>query len=200
MKLKYNAPVILSFTLLSALVMLGGSVFGPGLVETLFQIPGKGQDFRLLSLGALRLLTHVIGHAGWAHLLGNFTFILLIGPILEEKYGSGLLLSMMMITALVTGALNVLVFPTGLFGASGIVFMLILLISITNIRAGEIPLTFIVVVLLFLVKEIVGAFQENDISEFAHIVGGICGASFGFLLHSMADEKPTDPGAPEIES
>ena len=106
---------------------------------------------------------------------------------------------MMMITALATGALNVLVFPTGLFGASGIVFMLILLISITNIRAGEIPLTFIVVVLLFLVKEIVGAFQENDISEFAHIVGGICGAAFGFLTHSMQGEQPQEGAPPQAE-
>ena len=60
MKLKYNAPVILSFTLVSALVMLIGTIFGPTLVETIFQIPGRGGGFRLFSLGSLRLLTHVI--------------------------------------------------------------------------------------------------------------------------------------------
>ncbi|MBA7616491.1 hypothetical protein ES703_23787 [subsurface metagenome] len=60
--------------------------------------------------------------------------------------------------------------------------MLILLSSFTNIRAGEIPLTFILVVLLFLAKEIITAFTQDNISQFAHIIGGICGSIFGFLL------------------
>ena len=44
---------------------------------------------------------------------------------------------MMLITALVTGIMNVLFLPTGLQGASGIVFMFILLISVTNIKKGD---------------------------------------------------------------
>ena len=195
MKLKYNAPVILTFTLAATAVTAVASTLGPGLIENAFSIPGRGGDFRLLSIGGLRLLSHILGHAGWAHLLSNFTFILLIGPILEEKYGSGPMFFMMSVTAVVTGVLNVLLFPSGLLGASGIVFMLILLISITNIRAGEIPLTFILVVLLFLVKEVVAAFRENDISEFAHVVGGICGATFGFLFHSAADSDGDETSA-----
>jgi membrane associated rhomboid family serine protease len=194
MRLKYNAPVVLSFTLVSAVVMTITSLAGPAMLEAFFRVPGRGEGFRFFSLGALRLLTHVIGHADWAHLMSNFTFILLIGPILEEKYGSGPLLFMMIVTAVATGVLNVLLFPTGLLGASGIVFMLILLVSVTNIKAGEIPLTFIVVVLLFLVKEFVGMFQRNAISEFAHIIGGISGAVFGFLFTGdSASQEPAEP-------
>jgi membrane associated rhomboid family serine protease len=77
--------------------------------------------------------------------MGNFSFILLIGPIVEEKYQSGPMLLMILITALITGVLNIVFFSTGLMGASGIVFMLILLSSFTNFRAGEIPLTFILI-------------------------------------------------------
>ncbi len=160
------------------------SLLGPAFVDAFFRVPGRNEGFRLLSLGGLRLVTHVLGHASWTHLLGNFTLILLIGPMAEEKYGSGALLLMMFTTALVTGLLNVLLLDTGLYGASGIAFMLILLTSITNIRAGEIPLTFVLVILLFMVKEVFAAFQTDNISEFAHILGGICGAFFGFLLHA----------------
>jgi len=113
--------------------------------------------------------------------MGNFAFVLLLGPILEEKYGSGSLLFMMLITAFVTGLLNVLVMNTGLLGASGIVFMMILLVSFTNIRSGEIPLTFILIVALYLTREIVNAVRQDTISQFAHIVGGICGSLFGFM-------------------
>jgi rhomboid protease GluP len=60
--------------------------------------------------------------------------------------------------------------------------MLILLSSFTNIRAGEIPLTFILIVVLFLTKEVTTAFAQDNISQFAHIIGGICGSFFGFLL------------------
>ena len=125
----------------------------------------------------------MLGHADWIHLIANFSFILLIGPILEEKYGSKRVLAMIVITAFITGVLNVLVFSTALMGASGIVFMLILLSSFTNIRAGEIPITFVLIVALFLTKEIVNAVATRDnISQFAHIIGGVCGGLFGFAI------------------
>nr|HMP30396.1 rhomboid family intramembrane serine protease [Saprospiraceae bacterium] len=126
------------------------------------------------------LFSHVLGHANWGHLLGNMTFILLVGPIVEEKYGSKRLLTMILLTALVTGILNILFFNTGLLGASGVVFMLILLSSFTNVRAGEVPITFILVALLFLGKEIMESLQNDNISQFAHVIGGICGSFFGF--------------------
>jgi membrane associated rhomboid family serine protease len=182
MKINYNSPVILTFTIVTVAVLILSQIFGPESILGMFSVPGNAQGIRLLGPGVFRLVTHVLGHSGWLHLMANFTFILLIGPILEEKYGSGSILFMMIITALVTGILNVLLFPSGLMGASGIVFMFILLISFTNIRQGGIPLTFILVVLLFLAREMINIFQQNNISEFAHIVGGACGALFGFLF------------------
>jgi len=58
---------------------------------------------------------------------------------------------------------------------------MILLVSFTNIRNGEIPLTFILILILYLAKELISSVQANQISEFAHIAGGICGSMFGFL-------------------
>lgn len=188
MKLRYNSPVILSFTIASTLVLIIDSLTGGNFTRDFFVVYPRARevfpsfDFRSF-LSYLRLFSHVLGHADWMHLIANFSFILLIGPILEEKYGSNRVLAMIVITAFITGVLNVLVFSTALMGASGIVFMLILLSSFTNIRTGEIPITFVLIVALFLTKEIVNAVSTRDnISQFAHIIGGICGALFGFAI------------------
>ena len=130
----------------------------------------------------ITLVTHAIGHASWEHLLSNITFILLLGPILEEKYGSGKILMMMLVTAVSTGILNSMFFDSGLMGASGIVFMLILLASVANLKKGYIPLTFVAVTIIFLGQEIMNSFDEDNVSQFGHIVGGLFGAAFGFMI------------------
>ena len=141
----------------------------------------------------MRLFSHAMGHGSWAHLAGNFTLILLIGPILEEKYGSRDLFFMILVTALVTGILQIAFFDKALLGASGVAFMLILLSSYTNSRGGGIPLTFILVVILFLGKEVISALDLTDsdnISQFAHIIGGVLGGTFGFFLEGGAKKTP----------
>jgi membrane associated rhomboid family serine protease len=179
MRISYNAPVTLTFALVSTLVLVVDLMTGRALTTTLFSVgpsmdPGNPLEY-------VRLFAHVAGHLNWSHLLSNFAFILLLGPILEEKYGSGAILIMVLLTAAITGLLNILFLSSGLMGASGIVFMMILLVSFANIKQGEIPLTFILVVLLYLAREIVTAMQDDDISQFAHIAGGVCGSLFGFM-------------------
>jgi membrane associated rhomboid family serine protease len=131
-------------------------------------------------LTLFRLVSHVAGHASLEHLMGNMTFVLLLGPIIEERYGSQRMLIMIVVTALLTALANIFLFSTGLLGASGIVFMLIILVSITNVSNGEIPLTFILVAILFIGKEVLASFAKDNVSNFAHIFGGICGSFFGF--------------------
>ena len=185
MKIKYNAPTVLTFAFLSAIVLILSQTVLRSLTEQWFLVPGRDG----FSLGSPRnwitLVTHVLGHANWPHLVSNFAFILLIGPILEEVYGSFSLFIMIVITALVTGALNVLFFSSGLLGASGVVFMMILLASFTNFSKGEIPLTFILVLVLYLGRELFDSFggdaADANISQFAHIVGGFIGSLFGFF-------------------
>lgn len=176
MRLKFNSPVILGFSLICvAVYVLDKATMGA--VMPYFTL---GQVSTSHPVSFLTLFTHVIGHASVEHLMGNLTFILLLGPIVEEKYGDARTLLMMVITAFVTGILNILFFHTGLMGASGIVFMLILLVSFTNTKSGEIPVTFILVALLFIGKEILMSLSEDQVSQFAHIIGGVCGSFFGF--------------------
>ena len=180
MRMTYNSPVILTLTLVSTSVLILDQFLGDSFTKRYFTVyPAFNPAF---FLDYTRLFSHILGHKDWPHLIGNFSFILLIGPILEEKYGSAVILSMILVTGLITGVLNIIFFSTGLMGASGIVFMLILLSSFTNFRSGEIPLTFLLIFLLFFVKEITSAFLDDNISQCAHMVGGICGSIFGFLF------------------
>jgi membrane associated rhomboid family serine protease len=181
MKIKYNSPTVLSYAFLSAIVLVLTQFLFHSLTEMWFAVPGKGGFDPGKVHSWVTLFTHVVGHASWNHLLSNFAFILLLGPMLETSYGSLPLLVMIAITALVTGALNVLLFRTALLGASGVVFMMILLASFTNFNEGEIPLTFILVLALYIGRELFNSFSVNNVSEFAHIAGGFCGSLFGFF-------------------
>lgn len=185
MKLKFNSPVILGFSLICVSVFLLDKLMLGHLMP--FFTLGYVSFSNPLSL--LSLFTHVLGHFSLEHLIGNLTFVLLVGPIIEEKYGSRWTLLMMVVTAFATGMLNILFFHTGLLGASGIVFMLILLVSFTNSKHGEIPLTFILIAVLFIGKEIIQSLASDQISQFAHIIGGMCGSIFGFMTRPGSGGK-----------
>jgi membrane associated rhomboid family serine protease len=197
LRIRYNAPVVLTFALVCAIVLLIDQLTGGIFIRTFFLLPPTFSASSPLSW--LRLVSYVIGHASWAHLIGNFSFILLIGPVLEEKYGSVPLLLMMIVTALATAILNILIVRTGLYGASGIVFMLILLSSFTNIRQGEIPITFLLIVVLYLVREFVNALTPDTISQLAHIAGGVIGGLFGFLFSKPGAKATLPAGTPETK-
>ena len=139
----------------------------------------------------VRLFTHVIGHVSFAHLLGNMSYILLLGPMLEEKYGWKNLLAVMLVTAAVTGLVHNLLFPrVYLLGASGIVFAFILLTSCTSVKEGEIPLTFILVAVIYLVQQIWdGITVKDDISNLSHIIGGLVGGGAGWVLNFGKNKK-----------
>jgi len=92
---------------------------------------------------------------------------------------------MMLTTAIVTAIFQVIFFTSGLLGASGLVFMFIVLVSFADVKEGTIPLTFIVVVLFFMGKEIMSSMSNDNISHYAHIAGGILGGVFGFTAQRV---------------
>ena len=180
-RIQYNSPVVLSFALLSLLALLLGTLTGGWATARLFCVY-RSPLTDLLTYP--RFFLHVLGHSGWAHYSGNILMILVIGPQLEERYGSRDLLISMAVTAFVTGLVQWLFFPgTALMGASGIVFMMILMASMGGGRSGGIPLTLILVALFYIGGEVAAALTAaDDISQLSHIIGGICGGVLGFAL------------------
>ena len=192
LRITYNAPVVLTFALMALVV-----TFLPLETRThYFAAHPKLYDWT----SYLGLFTHPLGHGSWEHYIGNFMLILLLGPILEERHGSMKLLFMMVVTAVVTGLANVLLSSHPLLGASGIVFMMILLASTANIKQGEIPLTFIAIALIYLGGEVYRAIKNDDnVSHMAHLIGGMAGAAFGVFgaRAKGTDVKPVkDLGLP----
>ena len=181
MKIKYNAPTTLTFSFFCALIVLLDQWVLPGLTRAFFTAPDTASFNLVDPLTYLRLFTHIAGHADWSHLMSNLAYILLLGPMLEETYGSLTMFLMIIVTGFVTGVLNACFFPHPLLGASGVVFMMILLASFTNHGKRDVTMTFILIVILYLGQEIQQAFKGDDISQFAHLAGGLCGSLFGFF-------------------
>lgn len=181
-RISYNAPVTLTFILICAVVTLLGYITSGRSTSVLFAVYGLELNNPLTYL---RLFTHVLGHADLNHFINNAMYLLILGPMLEEKYGSKAMLQMIVSTAFVTGLLHALFFGnTGLLGASGIVFACIMMASFTAFREGEIPLTFVLVLLLYLGSEVYAGITVSDsISNMTHIIGGLFGSVIGYTLN-----------------
>ena len=178
----FNSPVILWMTALSLGVLIADMTTGGFMVRVFAAYRTSLAD----PMQYIRIFSHVLVHANMAHYIGNFMMMLAIGPLVEEKYGSRNLCWFIVATALITGLINVLFFPgKAVVGASGIVFMLILLASFTNIRQGRIPITVLLVAVLYIGNEIMlGLFTSDNISRISHITGGLCGAVGGAVFHA----------------
>lgn len=211
--LKYDSPVTLTFVLLSTLILALDSFALKGFLTTnIFICHGSKAVGNIASfdyknfLDYLRLFTHTLGSSGWQSLLANSTFILLLGPTLEERYGSPILLLMIVITSLVSGVLNACLVPFFTSGSQSIVFMMICLAAITAFSKKEIPLSWIIVFILYLALKLCSSYSDFssslnssnsssgkqkidfiefltlNLNTFTSLAAGIVGSLFGFLV------------------
>ncbi|MEI8094552.1 MAG: rhomboid family intramembrane serine protease [Spirochaetales bacterium] len=197
MQLRYNAPVTFSFALICVLVMLLDQYVFPGFVGAYLSAPGA--DFNPTSPAHyFAILLYVFGHESWTHLGNNFLFLLLLGPILEEKYAPKPFLMMLLTTTIVTGIFNILLKQPPLVGASSLVFMMIMLVSFARTKAGDVPVSFILIFVLFLLAELTRGAQNSNpaVSNLAHIIGGVCGTIFGFLKMAAGAQEAAPAGPP----
>lgn len=181
-KIVLNAPTTLAFTALCFIATLLGIITKGWLTGYMFSVYRTSFKDPLMYV---RMFTYVLGHADMSHFVGNASFLLLLGPLLEEKYGSRNLIFVILTTALVTGIIFVLVLPSyPACGASGVVFAFILLSAFIGFRDHEIPLTFLLVSVLYLGQQIYDACMVHSfVSQIGHILGGITGTALGFVLN-----------------
>lgn len=181
-RLSFNSPVILGFTLACFIVLILDKVTGSASTRAFFSVyrSSLASPFTYI-----RFFGHVLGHASWDHFFGNIMMLLVVGPLLEEKYGSANILFVILATALVTGVINFIFFPhVQLLGASGVVFAFILLASLTSIEEEKIPLTFILVALIYIGQQVYdGLFIRDNVSNLTHILGGIVGLGLGYVMN-----------------
>lgn len=179
----YNSVVVLSYFFICLLVLILNTITRDRVNRFLV--------FRRSSLlnpmTYIRLFASGLCHKDWAHFRNNFITILLIGPLLEEKYGSINLLYMLSITTFVSSLVHLFIYDGGAIGASDNVYMLIVLCSIVNISDGKIPITLILIVLFYIVDEIIKQFsnKKDNISHDSHLVGAICGFIYGYFIFTL---------------
>ena len=180
-KVKYNSPVVLTFAVVSLSVLVIGNITGGASNRLLFCVYRAPLNDPFTYL---RFFLHILGHSDTSHYINNMLFMLVIGPQLEERFGSMSLLFVIFATALVAGVVQFVFFPrTALIGASGIVFMMIIMSTFLVYKKGTLPLTMILVFILYIGGELTKGISISDnISQLTHIIGGLCGGFFGYIL------------------
>lgn len=187
-KVSFNSPVVLSLTIICFVTLILSLISGGYTNDLLFSVYRSPLTDPLTYL---RFFGHVLGHANWEHFIGNIMLILVVGPLLEEKYGSSNILFVILATALVTGIANYIFFPdVQLLGASGIVFAFILLSPFTSVKENSVPLTLILVAVIYIGEQIYnGLFLQDNVANFTHILGGLVGAGLGVVMHKNKMNK-----------
>lgn len=181
-RLSFNSPIVLGFTIICFAALILNWLTRGWANNVFFSVYHSS----LLSpFTYVRMVCHVFGHANWEHFIGNIMLILVVGPLLEEKYGSANLLFVMLATALVTGIANYVFFPhVQLLGASGVVFAFILLSPFTSVKEGTIPVTVVLVAIIYIGGQVYdGLFLRDNVANLTHILGGLVGAGLGVVMH-----------------
>ncbi|MCJ8291010.1 MAG: rhomboid family intramembrane serine protease [Crocinitomicaceae bacterium] len=180
MRVTVNAPFSIIFSI--AAIALYFLFQADGTIPRMLTLHG---DFQFSNWEwYISLVGYTLGHASIAHLIGNISILLLIGPFIEKRWGTKRLAIMFVMAAVITALVHIIFWDHRLIGASGIVFMMIVLSSLVDLKSKEIPLTFILIVFLFIGQELVRSFGDDQVSQFAHICGGVLGGIFGFSYRS----------------
>jgi len=197
-----DSPFCLGVALVSLLVVLlsSSAALGGSFRDEFFRVPREAA----FSLGdplcwARVLLTHVFGHVGWSHLSSNLSLFLLLGPHLESVYGAARLAAFVAASTAVCGAMACAMGEAAC-GSANIVLMFVVVHAVhlacraeEDTRLGEgIPLTYVLTVVVYITKEVVGAFyfsaaevavgagglpfDDAGATHVSHLVGGLVGA------------------------
>jgi membrane associated rhomboid family serine protease len=178
-----EAPVICGYCVICVVVHLLSSTILPG-----FSLFLGFDDFFTVSnpIHYFRVFSQLFAHSSMSHLKGNMTYLLLVGPPTEAHYGSKAIINVMRAVA-ISSAVSHLVLGrrnSRQLGASGVVFALIIMSSLICAKMDKIPLSFILIGILYLGEELVKLFFGMDeISHHAHLVGGVVGAIIGFRMN-----------------
>lgn len=187
----YDAPVTVTFALIVIFVFLvDGAIFKGNLSAKYLLAPTAANGANPFSfkipLSYIQVLFHVVASVEQTALLSNVIIILLLGPILEEKYGSVIIGLMMVLSALLSGVLNASFCLVGSSGADSIVFMFVLLNSYLSVSKKKIPLSAVIVLILFISGEFFAKNPNGFIGILVNIAGGLCGSLLAFLTSPKA--------------
>lgn len=124
------------------------------------------------------MVTHIFAHGNYEHWTLNATLIALLGPSIEERYGSITTLLMIIATAFIAGIVGHCIISSCV-GLSTIVYMMLVL-NLFRDNENGIPFISIFIIAFFVLPEFFAG-NAGIIAHWAHITGALCGFGFGFL-------------------
>lgn len=187
-RIKYNAPVSITLIIVTFLVFFLDQEFNEYLISSWFTADGNTTFSYSEPLAYIKFITHVFGHYDISHLMGNGVYIILLGPLLEEKYGSKQILGLAIVTAILSGLINAFFVSGYLLGASGIVYLYIFLASFTNVEKGEFPITAIILIGFYIYKDLFLR-SEDNVSIITHCIGAVIGILYGIAIILLSIDK-----------
>ena len=184
LKVSYDAPVTLSFVIICAFFFLLNSfVIKSGALGKILASPttqaGALPFIVSQPVSYIRLLLHVFGSTDGSGLITNLILVMLLGPAMEERYGSVIIGIMIFVSALFSGVLNACFCSESLVGAVPVVCMMIFLNSFMSFSKKTFPLSFAAVIVLFVFLEVFSG--AGAVRIIICIAGGLCGSLFAFL-------------------
>ena len=200
LKVSYDAPVTLSFVIICALFfLLNTYVIKNGALLKVLASPttqaGALPFIAKQPVSYLRLLLYIFGAGDASVLITNLILIMLLGPAMEERYGSVIIGIMIFVSALFSGVLNACFCEASLVGAVPVVSMMIFLNAFMSFSKKKFPLSFVAVMVFFVVLQIVSG--AGAVKIIICIAGGLCGSLFAFLTSPKmkAEKKAAKSGS-----
>lgn len=191
LKISLDAPVTTFFALFSLILFTVDTIFLKGKLSLgIFSSPTSASGSLPFSVSSatsyLRLILYIFGAASWTSLLVNLLFVLLLGPAMEERYGSVVIGIMMIVSALFSGVLNACFCTVSLQGCLPLVFMMIFLNSFMSFSKKKVPLSFVMIFIFFIAYELIEKSPSQLVGIIICIAGGLCGSLFAFLTSPKA--------------
>jgi GlpG protein len=172
-----------SFTLCLILVS-----FIVTLIQETF-VPGFAHIFATHNKWDIGIVLHIFGHSSWSHFLGNVVYIAMLGPSVEETFGSIPLMIMTLLSAVFIGIVSV-IFKNPCYGLSSIAYMWVILNTFQINNSKKIPLTSIILLVIFVLPEVIAMFVKSDnIGHQNHVLGAIFGLVFGIAAKAIYSTK-----------
>ncbi|MCF0242529.1 MAG: rhomboid family intramembrane serine protease [Treponema sp.] len=195
-KITFEPVIILVLTLITLAVFILEAVF-PGLsLDEIFVAPTSPKGLYPFSftdpLSYVRIFTHIFGTKSvetWAFL----AILFFITPEAEEKYGTFLLILMMLISVIFSGALCAC-FCTGTSQISGIecIFCMVLFLRIIDsFKSKSVSLNLFLIFALFILIEI----RLNGKASFIPLLINTASGISGSLISFLAAKKERNPKA-----
>lgn len=190
LNVSFDAPVTITFAVLSLVLFLMSTYLikdkAGGLLLASATNAGGSMPFAASNVTSyFRTFLYVFGGKEIASVIFNLIFILLLGPSLEEYYGSVLVAVCYFITAVFAGVLNACFCSTSLQGSSCIVMMMIFLSALMSVSKHKMPVSSVLVLALCIVNIVISEKAGGIAGIFINIVAGLCSSLPAFIVSPL---------------